>query len=83
MNTTAVIQKWGNSQGIRIPKYILQEINWSTDDILDIEIQGNTIVLKKNADYPVIDLAKRFEEYHGEIPQGEYDWGEPQGEEIW
>lgn len=84
MNTTAIIQKWGNSQGIRIPKYILEKINWNTNEILDIEIQDNTIVLrKKSADYPEIDLKKKFSEYYGEIPTGEYDWGKPQGEEIW
>ncbi len=84
MNTTVTIQKWGNSQGIRIPKYILETINWSTDEVLDMEIQDNTIVLrKKNTDYPLIDLEEKFAEYCGEIPKGEYDWGEPQGEEIW
>ena len=83
MKTTVTLQKWGNSQGIRIPKYILETINWNPDEILDIEVQDNSIVLKKKTDYPIIDLKKKFAEYNGEVPQGEYDWGEPQGEEVW
>lgn len=84
MNSTAVIQKWGNSQGIRIPRYILEQINWDVDEILNIEVKDNTIVLrKKTPDYPVIDLKKMFAEYDGETPSGEIDWGEPQGAEIW
>lgn len=81
---TTTIQKWGNSQGIRIPKYVLDQIHWNTDEVVDIEIQDNTIVLKKKVtDYPIIDLEKKFTEYLGEIPSGEFDWGKPQGEEIW
>lgn len=81
---TTTIQKWGNSQGIRIPKYLLDQIHWNTDEVVDIEIQDNTIVLKKKVtDYPIIDLEKKFNEYFGEIPSGEFDWGKPQGEEIW
>lgn len=82
MNTT--IQKWGNSQGIRLPKYILEQINWNVDEVLNIEVKDNSIILKKKSqDYPVIDLEKLFSEYDGEIPIGEIDWGEPQGNEVW
>lgn len=28
------IQKWGNSQGIRIPKSILKAVNWKADEEL-------------------------------------------------
>lgn len=81
---TTVIQKWGNSQGIRIPKYILEQIHWDTNEFIDVEVENNTIVLrKKSLEYPVIDLQKKFEEYRGETPKSEYDWGKPQGEEIW
>lgn len=83
---TTTIQKWGNSQGIRIPKYLLNEISWNIDEVLNIEIKDDTIVLKRHinvADYPEINLAKMFEEYQGELPNSEYEWGAPQGEEVW
>ena len=28
------IQKWGNSQGIRIPKYLLDAVEWNDDEQL-------------------------------------------------
>lgn len=81
---TANIQKWGNSQGIRIPKAVLEEIHWNTDEEVEIEVCGDAILIKKSTPgYPVIDLEKKFAEYNGEIPSGEIDWGDPQGEEIW
>lgn len=34
------VQAWGNSQGIRIPKDILQEANIEINDVLDLTIRG-------------------------------------------
>ena len=30
------LQKWGNSQGIRLPKILLDELGWSENDELSI-----------------------------------------------
>ena len=82
MTTTATIQKWGNSQGIRIPKFILERINLDTDSDVSIMVKDDSIIIRK-ARKKHITLAERFENYTGEAPSGEYNWGEPQGEEIW
>lgn len=82
MTTTATIQKWGNSQGIRIPKFILEQINLDTNSNVSIIVKDDSIIIKK-ATKKHITLAERFANYTGEIPNGEYDWGEPQGDEIW
>lgn len=82
MTTTATIQKWGNSQGIRIPKFILEQINLDANSNVSITVKGDSIIIKKAAKKH-ITLAERFAGYTGETPNGEYDWGEPQGEEIW
>ena len=34
----AKVQKWGNSQGIRIPKSILENANISSNEDLDIKV---------------------------------------------
>ena len=44
---TATLQKWGNSQGIRIPKQIIKDLSLKENDILSIERIDNTIVFKK------------------------------------
>lgn len=45
MQTT--IRKWGNSQGLCIPKSFLRELNWRESDNVDIMLQGDTIVIQK------------------------------------
>jgi antitoxin MazE len=82
MTTTAKIQKWGNSQGIRIPKFILEQIDLDTNSNVSIVVKDDSIIIKK-ATKRHIPLAERFANYDGEIPTGEYDWGEPQGDEVW
>ena len=36
---TVNIQKWGNSQGIRIPKHMLDDLAWSDTETVDISIE--------------------------------------------
>ena len=43
---TIKIQKWGNSQGIRIPKVILDELNISDKDELEIKVEDNKILIE-------------------------------------
>ena len=41
----AQIKSWGNSQGIRIPKDILEEAHFELDDVLDVKINNGVIIL--------------------------------------
>ena len=41
------IQKWGNSDGIRIPSSILKSLNIKTNDILNIEQEDDKIIINK------------------------------------
>ena len=41
----ARLQKWGNSDGIRIPSSILKSLNIKTNDILNIEQVDDKIVI--------------------------------------
>lgn len=44
---TCTIQKWGNSQGIRIPKTLLNELNIRENEILSLEINNNKLIIQK------------------------------------
>jgi len=46
MQTT--IKKWGNSQGLYIPKATLKALNWNINDSVTLTVHGNTIVIEKN-----------------------------------
>lgn len=78
----AKIQKWGNSDGIRIPSSILKSLNIKTNDILNIEQKDDKIIIsvpKKKK----ISLEDRFKEYHGKNLAKEFSWDENVGREIW
>lgn len=85
------IQTWGNSQGIRIPKIILDESGISVNDELDMSAEGNVIVLKKTESKRHVSLQDRLEQYYGKplsqinaIEQdAELSWGKNEGAEIW
>ena len=78
----AQIKTWGNSQGIRIPKEVLQEASFSVDDVLDVKVSNGMIMLVKP--YRHRTLEERAAEYGGKLKlDGEFDWGEPVGREIW
>ena len=46
---TTNIQKWGNSQGIRLPKLLLETLNWQENEEIEITTQNNAIIIKKAA----------------------------------
>ena len=74
------VRAWGNSQGIRIPKDILDKMHLKISDVLDIEIENDAIVLRKQFVHRTFE--ERLEEYNGEISVCDFDWGEPVGREV-
>ncbi|MBP3900126.1 MAG: AbrB/MazE/SpoVT family DNA-binding domain-containing protein [Blautia sp.] len=75
-----VIRTWGNSQGIRIPKDILEKMHLKISDVLNIEMENDTIVLRKQFVHKTFE--ERLAEYKGEISVCDFDWGEPVGREL-
>jgi len=78
----AKVQRWGNSDGIRIPSSILKSLNIKTNDILNIEQQDDKIIItipKRKK----ISLKERFENYNGKNLAKEFSWDESVGNEIW
>jgi len=81
MNTT--IQKWGNSQGIRIPKSILELALFKLDEEVDIIADDGKIIIKKAFHKKHVTLEERLKNYDGEYIFEECDWGKTVGNEIW
>lgn len=74
------IRAWGNSQGIRIPKDILNKMNLKVSDKLDVSVENDTIVLRRSIEHRSFEERLAF--YNGEISICEFDWGEPAGREL-
>lgn len=78
----AQVKVWGNSQGIRIPKELLQDAGITLNDLLDISVSDGVITLTKAFRHKTLE--ERAAEYGGNLNlDGEYDWGEPVGREVW
>lgn len=76
------VKTWGNSQGIRIPKEILQEADVVIDEMLDIKVSDGVIMLLKPFRHKTLE--ERAAQYGGRLNlDGEFDWGAPVGREIW
>jgi len=78
------IQKWGNSQGIRIPKNILENSHIVIGEEINIIAQNGKIIVestnKIHGRYDIKTLASKMpEDYEAE----EEDWCKPTGREEW
>ena len=80
----AKIQKWGNSQGLRITKALLADAQINIGDDVNIAAKNGALIVtraqKNRKKYNLRDLVAK-------IPKGhqvkETDWGEPVGNEVW
>lgn len=81
-NMEARLQKWGNSDGIRIPSSILKSLNLKTNDKVNIKEENNKIIITKLKEEK-ISLEERFKSYKGHNLCKDFEWDEPKGKEIW
>ena len=78
------LQKWGNSQGVRLPKGLLRQVSLSVGDEVDISALNDEIIIK-----PIPKIRKRYrlEELLAKMPKKyepkELDWGPETGKEVW
>ena len=76
------LQKWGNSDGVRIPSVFLKSLNLKTNDKVDIIQEDDRIIITKS-NGKKISLKERFDEYCGENLAKEFSWDDARGREIW
>jgi antitoxin MazE len=87
MTTTVV--KWGNSQGIRLSKALLQNVNIAENDRVDVLVENETILIKKNYGRTHRTTKERLMDFYGRNTkndteqQEEIDWGKSMGKEVW
>ena len=78
------IQKWGNSQGLRLAKQVLEDAHISVGDDVDVTARDGFIII---APARRVRGRQSLKELVSRIPNGykteEADWGEPIGREVW
>ncbi|MBW1893595.1 MAG: AbrB/MazE/SpoVT family DNA-binding domain-containing protein [Deltaproteobacteria bacterium] len=80
----AKIQKWGNSQGLRLTKNLLTEAQIQVGDEVDLSVKSGVIVIspakKIRGRYKLEELIARIPENY---QNNEVGWGKPVGKEVW
>ena len=79
---STAIQRWGNSQGIRIPKHILDLLHWDLNEKVNIIPDGDKIVIEKERTGRK-NIRELFADFHDDYQPIKIDWGETEGKEIW
>jgi antitoxin MazE len=86
----ATIQKWGNSQGIRIPKAFLDALGMMENDTVELSRVDNNIVVTKVEQKKYKNLSERLETFYGKPidniyveSETEISTGNPVGGEVW
>jgi len=78
------VQKWGNSQGLRFSKAVLEDAHVKVGDAVQVSVQGQKIIIeplnKIRGKYNLKTLISKLPKGH---QVGEVDWGAPVGKEEW
>ncbi len=78
------VQKWGNSQGLRLSKELLADAQILVGDAVDVAVSDGVIIVT-----PVrrvrggADLAQLVREIPADYTPGETVWGPAVGKEVW
>ena len=76
----AIVRKWGNSLGIRIPSLIARKLTLKDGSYVDINDKGKVIIIKPVKKNKLSEMLSNINEQniHKEI-----ETGGPVGKEIW
>jgi len=78
------VQRWGNSQGLRLSKELLSDADIEVGDAVDVAVRdGALIVTPVRRVRGRLDLGELVRQIPGDYKPGELDWGPPAGQEVW
>lgn len=78
------VQKWGNSQGLRLSRQVLDDAQISVGDEVDVAVHEGVIVVapvrRVRGKHDLRDLVDRIP---AKYPVEEIEWSGPAGKEVW
>ncbi len=78
------IQKWGNSQGLRLSKTLLSDADIEVGDAVDVAVhKGVLIVTPVHRVRGAQDLRALVRRIPKDYRPEELNWGTPAGREVW
>lgn len=78
------VQKWGNSQGLRLNKGLLAEARIAVGDEVDVTVHEGALVItpvrQLRGGHDLQDLVRRIPR---DYTPSELEWGPAAGDEVW
>ena len=78
------VQKWGNSQGLRLSKELLSDADIEVGDAVEVTVRDRSIVVtparRVRGGHDLRELIARIP---GDYETQEFDWCRPVGREVW
>lgn len=78
------VQKWGNSQGLRLSKALLAEAAIAVGDEVDVVLKDGALVVtpvrRVRGGHDLRELVRRLPK---DGRADELNWGPPSGREVW
>lgn len=62
---SATINKWGNSQGLRLNQAVMEALNAQTGDRVNMTIEGNKVIITKAKEEKDLTFEELFRDYDG------------------
>lgn len=80
MNT--MVQKWGNSLALRIPRSVAKDIHLHQGSVVDVTLVAGKIVVKprRQQHYALAQLLREVTKHNRHAA---HDWGGRVGQEVW
>lgn len=77
------INKWGNSQGIRLSKDLMNKLHASVGMSVNAEFHDGKIIIEPAISKKIYNIHDLVKKINRQKKQEEVDWGKPEGNEIW
>jgi antitoxin MazE len=74
------VQRWGNSQGLRLSKQLLAQANIVVGEDIEIIAKKGQIILRKTKKFDLEEMVSRMPK---DYQVQEESFGKPAGKEVW
>ncbi len=74
------VQTWGNSLGVRIPKYIVEKMNFKPGVSISIELEKNRIIIRPEKEESLEEMVSKINKDN--MHENIFDF-DPIGKEVW
>ena len=78
------VQKWGNSQGLRLAKHRLDQARIRVGDEVDVKVKNGILMIRPSGPKRgKVRLKNLVDKMPANYSPEELDWGGPTGKEVW